>query len=59
MKYEQIKKLEAEKFRGLTGVKQETFCKTVVILPRSRNQKESKRWQKKQVKYPRSFTYGS
>ena len=32
MKYEQIKKLEAEKFRRLTGVKRETFDKMVSIL---------------------------
>ncbi len=32
MKYEQIKELEAEKFRRLTGVKKETFDKMVSIL---------------------------
>lgn len=32
MKYEQIKELEGEKFRRLTGVKKETFFKMVAIL---------------------------
>ena len=32
MKYEQIKELEGEKFRRLTGVKRETFLKMIGIL---------------------------
>jgi hypothetical protein len=32
MKYEQIKELEAEKFRRLTGIKKGTFHKMVMIL---------------------------
>ncbi len=32
MKYEQIKKLKAEKFRRLTGVKIATLDKMIIIL---------------------------
>lgn len=32
MKYEQVKELEGEKFRRLTGVKPTTFLKMVDIL---------------------------
>jgi transposase len=42
MKYEQIKQLEAEKFRRLTGVKKETFDKMVSILVEAEIKKKAK-----------------
>ena len=42
MKYEQIKELEAEKFRRLTGVKKETFDKMVSILQEAEIKKKAK-----------------
>jgi len=42
MKYEQIKELEAEKFRRLTGVKTETFNKMVSILREAEIKKKAK-----------------
>jgi transposase len=42
MKYEQIKDLEAEKFRRLTGVKTETFNKMVSILREAEIKKKAK-----------------
>lgn len=42
MKYEQIKKLEAEKFRRLTGVKKDTFDKMVSILRDAEIKKKAK-----------------
>jgi transposase len=42
MKYEQIKGLEAEKFRRLTGVKRKTFDKMVSILEEADIQKKAK-----------------
>ena len=42
MKYEQIKELEAEKFRRLTGVKRGTFDKMVSILQEADIQKKAK-----------------
>lgn len=42
MKYEQIKALEAEKFRRLTGVKKETFYKMVVILEEAEIKKKAR-----------------
>ena len=42
MKYEQIKQLEAEKFRRLTGVKKETFDKMVSILREAEIKKKAK-----------------
>jgi transposase len=42
MKYEQIKQLEGEKFRRLTGVKKETFDKMVSILREGEIKKKAK-----------------
>jgi hypothetical protein len=42
MKYEQIKQLEGEKFRRLTGVKVETFAKMIDILTQADCQKKSR-----------------
>ncbi len=42
MKYEQIKKLEEEKFRRLTGVKKETFDKMISILQEAEIKKKAK-----------------
>jgi hypothetical protein len=42
MKYEQIKQLEEEKFRRLTGVKKETFDKMVSILGEAEIKKKAK-----------------
>ena len=42
MKYEQIKKLEAEKFRRLTGVKKGTFDKMLSILREAEVKKKAK-----------------
>jgi hypothetical protein len=42
MKYDQIKELDEEKFRRLTGVKRETFCKMLEILIASDKKKKSK-----------------
>ncbi|KJV75063.1 DDE superendonuclease family protein [Orientia tsutsugamushi str. UT76] len=42
MKFEQIKKLEDEKFRRLTGVRKRTFSKMVDILRKADGLKKSK-----------------
>lgn len=42
MKYNQIKELEDEKFRRLTGVKRSTFIKMVNILREADDQKKSR-----------------
>jgi transposase len=42
MKYEQIKELEAEKFRRLTGVQKETFYKMVSILQEAEIKKKAR-----------------
>lgn len=42
MKYEQIKKLEEEKFRRLTGVKRTTFEKMIWILEEAEVKKKAK-----------------
>lgn len=47
MKYEQIKELEAEKFRRLTGVRKDTFYKMVDILREVEIQKKARGGRKK------------
>lgn len=42
MKYDQIKELESEKFRRLTGVKRETFSKMIDILSEADLAKKTK-----------------
>lgn len=42
MKYEQIKELEEEKFRRLTGVKRATFRKMVEILNEAEVKKKAR-----------------
>lgn len=42
MKYEQIKELEGEKFRRLTGIKREMFVKMVEILAEADLEKKKK-----------------
>jgi hypothetical protein len=42
MKYDQIKDLDEEKFRRLTGIKRATFCKMVDILKQADQQKKSR-----------------
>lgn len=42
MKYDQIKELEIEKFRRLTGVKQATFYKMVEILKEAEVRKKAR-----------------
>jgi hypothetical protein len=42
MKYEQVKKLEEEKFRRLTGLKKETFDKMLSILTDAEIKKKAK-----------------
>lgn len=42
MKYDQIKEMEGEKFRRLTGVKRKTFDTMVGILKEADNEKKSK-----------------
>jgi len=42
MKYEQIKNLEAEKFRRLTGVKPSPFDKMVSILQEAEIKKKAR-----------------
>ena len=41
MKYEQVKALDSEKFRRLTGVKHETFNKMIEILTEAQRRKKS------------------
>jgi len=50
MKYEQIKGLEEEKFRRLTGVKKETFDKMVSILGEAEIKKKAKGGRKNKLR---------
>lgn len=49
MRYEQIKKLEGEKFRRLTGVKKETFNRMVEILDEEDRRKKAKSGRKSKL----------
>ena len=49
MKYEQIKSLEGEKFRRLTGVKKATFEKMVLILEEAEVQKKARGGRKRKL----------
>ena len=42
MKYEQIKALDNEKFRRLTGIKKSTFCKMIDILKEAEIKKKAR-----------------
>ncbi len=49
MRYEQIEKLEGEKFRRLTGIKQITFNKMVEILDEEDRRKKAKSGRKSKL----------
>lgn len=49
MRYEQIKKLEGEKFRRLTGVKKATFNRMVEILDEEDRRKKAKSGRKSKL----------
>ncbi|WP_196759621.1 transposase family protein, partial [Orientia tsutsugamushi] len=49
MKLDQIKELDDEKFRRLTGVRKGTFSKMVDILRKADGLKKSKSWRKNKL----------
>ncbi len=49
MRYEQIEKLEGEKFRRLTGIKQTTFNRMVEILDEEDRRKKAKSGRKSKL----------